>query len=398
MADAAPGPVIPEALADSVNDKLKVLGAQEVQRMSNDVAPLHRTLFLFPAKNSNQQFFTFAVLTTWLLRKLGRRVDVPGQFDDPNAIVATLLSEMRALGVTVDIPPTRLKTAHGEPVLQVLEVLLDLCLARFQFMQPQLGETVDDEMPATLDDDAADAAAGDAADIVDEVMDNVEEEAFVAFGSAPAAAVEPEAGHDVIEGTVDATEWRLELERVALRLDQQLRSLNVPKQWREHVERMSRHHGDIASAVGETQDKLSRLQGEVSKLLTEVVSKERTLNQHCESMVSEYQRVQSKVREMEAVYRTASERVTELSQKLAAITEELESAKNRVEDFGPRITDESPVTKVRDSINTMKADIQNMEERIGVSQHSLLSARNKRIIDSRRKSRPAAAGLAASTM
>lgn len=47
--------------------------------------------------NPGEQFYMFSVIAAWLISLCGRPFDTPQEYDDPNATVSNILSELRAL-------------------------------------------------------------------------------------------------------------------------------------------------------------------------------------------------------------------------------------------------------------------------------------------------------------
>lgn len=47
--------------------------------------------------NPGEQFYMFSVIAAWLISLCGRPFDAPQEYDDPNATVSNILSELRAL-------------------------------------------------------------------------------------------------------------------------------------------------------------------------------------------------------------------------------------------------------------------------------------------------------------
>ena len=119
------------------------------------------------ATNSGEQFHVFGVLAAYLIRKCGKAdFEMPQevgvlfkrflitvyilQHDDPNATIARILQEVRALvstktstpcniqpkhfqGHTVEFAPNKLKSGAGEHCIRVLDLLSDSALSAQNF-------------------------------------------------------------------------------------------------------------------------------------------------------------------------------------------------------------------------------------------------------------------------
>lgn len=53
-------------------------------------------------KNSGEQFYLFAILAAWLIRKCGKLFETPQEYDDPNSTIEKILSEVKDLVRIVD--------------------------------------------------------------------------------------------------------------------------------------------------------------------------------------------------------------------------------------------------------------------------------------------------------
>lgn len=49
------------------------------------------------ATNPGEQFYLFTSLSAWLIRKTGRHMEPPQEYDDPNSTVSSILDHLRQL-------------------------------------------------------------------------------------------------------------------------------------------------------------------------------------------------------------------------------------------------------------------------------------------------------------
>ncbi|XP_017365913.1 intraflagellar transport protein 57 homolog [Cebus imitator] len=113
-------------------EKLKLLRfEEEFLRKSNLKAP-SRHYFALPT-NPGEQFYMFCTLAAWLINKAGHPFEQPQEYDDPNATISNILSELRSFGRTADFPPSKLKTGCGEHVCYVLDCLAEEALKYIGF-------------------------------------------------------------------------------------------------------------------------------------------------------------------------------------------------------------------------------------------------------------------------
>jgi len=124
--------------------------------MSVNINNIHRHYFAI-ATNPGEQFFNFTSLCAWLIRKCGKKIDQPQEFDDPNATISKILDFMRSIvnnqtilpqpheqtlhtffnfafqNVVIDFSPSRLKQGVGEHAIYVLNNLCDNAMKACKF-------------------------------------------------------------------------------------------------------------------------------------------------------------------------------------------------------------------------------------------------------------------------
>ena len=74
-------------------------------------------------------------------------------------------------------------------------------------------------------------------------------------------------------------------------------------------------------------------------------------------------------------YKSVSGGVVDRSRQLAQLTDELESVKQELEERGTSMTDGTPRVNIRKALNRVKQEVQGMDVRIGVVEHTLLQYR-----------------------
>uniref|UniRef100_H2LQD0 Intraflagellar transport protein 57 homolog n=1 Tax=Oryzias latipes TaxID=8090 RepID=H2LQD0_ORYLA len=318
------------------------------------------------SSNPGEQFYMFTIIAAWLINVAGRPFTEPREHDEPNATVSNILAELRAFGVKVDFPPSKLKTGSGEHVCLVLDRLADEALKRrnFSFKRPDYpSETPEEE--SMLEDDA-------------EVTLSTAEEEILVSTSQRKMLTEPELSskpEEILEATVDAAEWNLEVERVIPHLKVTIRNDN--KDWRVHLEQMHQYQDKIDSLFKESKSYMDKLQEDIGKTQEKVSSREKYINNQLELPVQEYRSAQAKLSEAKERYQQASGGVTERSRVLAEISEELDKVKQEMEEKGSSMSDAAPVVKINQSLTKLKQEIVQIDLRIGVVEHTLLQAKLK---------------------
>uniref|UniRef100_A0A3P8S042 Intraflagellar transport protein 57 homolog n=1 Tax=Amphiprion percula TaxID=161767 RepID=A0A3P8S042_AMPPE len=357
-------------------EKLKVLNYEEEVLAKHNMKNLSRHYFVsspYLASNPGEQFYMFTIMAAWLINVAGRPFTEPQEYDEPNATVSNILAELRAFGVKVDFPPSKLKTGSGEYVCFVLDRLAEEALKRrgFTFRRPNYpSENTEEE--SVIEDDA------------ELTLSKVEEEMIVGVQLCLTVFIficilkstEPSSKPDeILESTVDAAEWNLEVERVLPQLKVTIRTDN--KDWRIHVDQMHQHRDGIKSSLKEAKTYLDKLQEDIGKTLEKVSSREKYINNQLEHLIQEYRSAQTKLSEAKERYQQASGGVTERTRVLAEISEELEKVKQEMEEKGSSMSDGAPVVKIKQSLTKLKQEVVQMDVRIGVVEHTLLQAKLK---------------------
>uniref|UniRef100_A0A672G538 Intraflagellar transport protein 57 homolog n=1 Tax=Salarias fasciatus TaxID=181472 RepID=A0A672G538_SALFA len=344
------------AVMESLLDKLTLLHYEDVLAKHN-MKLLSRHYFVsspYLPSNPGEQFYMFTILAAWLITVAGKPFSEPQEYDEPNATVSNILAELRSFGVKVDFPPSKLKSGSGEYVCFVLDRLADEALRRtgFTFRKPKY-PTESTEEESVMEDDA------------ELTLSKVEEEM---------TEVEPSSKpEDILESTVDAEEWSLEVERVLPQLKVTIRTDN--KDWRIHLDQMHQHRDGIKSSLTEAKGYLDKLQEDIGKTLEKVSSREKYINNQLEPLIQEYRSAQARLSEVKERHQQASGRVTEKTRVLAEISEELEKVKQEMEEKGSSMSDGAPVVKIKQSLTKLKQEIVQMDVRIGVVEHTLLQAK-----------------------
>ncbi|ELR45764.1 Intraflagellar transport protein 57-like protein [Bos mutus] len=345
-------------------------------RRKEHFTPKH--YFALPT-NPGEQFYMFCTLAAWLINKAGRPFEQPQEYDDPNAIISNILSELRSFGRTADFPPSKLKSGYGEHVCYVLDCLAEEALKYIGFTWKRPAYPVEELEEETVAEDDAELTLNKVdEEFVEEETDN--EENFIDLNVLKAQTYrldmnESAKQEDILESTTDAAEWSLEVERVLPQLKVTIRTDN--KDWRIHVDQMHQHKSGIESALKETKGFLDRLHNEISRTLEKIGSREKYINNQLEHLVQEYRAAQAQLSEARERYQQGNGGVTERTRILSEVTEELEKVKQEMEEKGSSMTDGAPLVKIKQSLTKLKQETVQMDIRIGVVEHTLLQSKLK---------------------
>ncbi|XP_028328845.1 intraflagellar transport protein 57 homolog [Gouania willdenowi] len=363
-------------------EKLKVLNYEEELLVKHNMKNLSRHYFVsspYLASNPGEQFYMFTIIAAWLISLAGRPFTEPQESDEPNATVSNILAELRALGVKVDFPPSKLKSGSGEHVCFVLDRLAEEALKkrRFTFKKPVYpAENTEEE--SVMEDDAELTLSKVEEDMLEEADDEEENVMDLEALKLRTTITEAEMSSkpdDILESAVDAEEWNLEVERVLPQLKVTTHTDN--KDWRIHVHQMHQHRDGIKSSLKEAKSHLNKLQEDIGKTLEKVSSREKYINSQLEHLTQEYRSAHAKLSEVKENYQQASGTVTEKTRVLAEISEELEKVKQEMEERGSSMSDGAPVVRIKQSLTKLKQEILQMDVRTGVVEHMLLQAKIK---------------------
>ncbi|XP_060006622.1 intraflagellar transport protein 57 homolog isoform X2 [Lagenorhynchus albirostris] len=374
-------------------EKLKLLRYEEDLLRKNNLKPPSRHYFALPT-NPGEQFYMFFTLAAWLINKAGHPFEQPQEYDDPNATISNILSELRSFGRTADFAPSKLKSGYGAHVCYVLDCLAEEALKYIGFTWKRPTYPVEELEEETVAEDDAELTLNKVdEEFVEEETDNEENFIdlsvlkaqtyrlqslgpekcalkyhgdsrswvymsiflrFVVNGAREKDMNESAKQEDILESTTDAAEWNLEVERVLPQLKVTIRTDN--KDWRIHVDQMHQHKSGIESALKETKGLLDKLHSEISRTLEKIGSREKYINNQLEHLVQEYRAAQA---------------------QLSEVTEELEKVKQEMEEKGSSMTDGAPLVKIKQSLTKLKQETIQMDIRIGVVEHTLLQSKLK---------------------
>ncbi|XP_059914051.1 intraflagellar transport protein 57 homolog isoform X1 [Gadus macrocephalus] len=361
-------------------EKLKILDYEEEVLAAHNMKAMSRHYFVsspYVASNPGEQFFLFTAIASWLINVAGRPFPAPRDDDEPYATVSNILAELRAFGVKVDFPPNKLKAGCGEQVCFVLDRLAEQALKKrgFSFKRPSYPTEAAEE-EAVIEDDAELTLSKVEEEMIEEPDE--EEEHVMDLDALKSrtnhSEVDPSSKPEaILEASVDAAEWALEVERVLPQLKVTIRPDN--KDWRIHLDQMHQHRDGITASLKETKGYLNKLQEDLGKTLEKVNSREKYINTQLEHLIGDYRAAQAQLSQARELYQQASGGVTEKSRQLAEVSEELEEVKQEMEEKGSSMSDGAPVVKIKQSLTKLRQEVVQMDVRIGVVEHTLLQAK-----------------------
>ncbi|CAG0917706.1 unnamed protein product [Notodromas monacha] len=376
---------------EDLQEKLKLLNCDAEFFKEMGMKPSSRHYFALTS-NTGEQFYLFSTLSAWLIRKTGRKFENPQEYDDPNSTVSNILDVVRALGVSIDFPPSKLKTGAGEQVIFVLDSLADAALKNvgFTWMKPppilDTGNDDEDELNDNIDEqelvlealEESETIPEDSGDLDDEDDDNVllnleDLKGLTGIGNKLDKMMESQKPEEVMESSTNIEEWRLEVERALPHLKVVVR--NDMRDWRTRVEQMQEHKSGIEGNLKDTRSQLDKFHADVSRTLDKVMTREKYLNNQLEHLLVEFRNAQDRVAECRQHYASVSGGVNERKETFRQISSKLDALKDEMERRGASMTDGSPLVSIRKALTRIKQELMAMEIRHGVVEHTLLQAR-----------------------
>ena len=122
---------------------------------------------------------------------------------------------------------------------------------------------------------------------------------------------------EILESNTDATEWKLEVERVLPQLKVMIKSDH--KDWRTHIEQMHSLQDSIEDSLKETKTYLEKLYEEISKTLEKISSREKYINNQLEGSMQELRHYQDRLADIREAYKSRSYGINERTQKLPQV-------------------------------------------------------------------------------
>ncbi|KAH9280163.1 Intraflagellar transport protein 57 -like protein [Echinococcus granulosus] len=159
---------LPFQMMESLSEKLKLLDYEQRYCYRNRIKGLSKLYFVVPT-NPGEQFNTFVGLAAWLINEAGLAMEMPQEYDDPNATIATVLDSLRSLvGQAPEFPPSKLKSGCGEYCIHVLDLLADTAIKQkyISFEPPLLDEKIEAESITSVIEDTT-ASASEEGDLVE---------------------------------------------------------------------------------------------------------------------------------------------------------------------------------------------------------------------------------------
>lgn len=114
------------------------------------------------------------------------------------------------------------------------------------------------------------------------------------------------------------------------------------------------------------EDQLQQVAKDVSAVQDRIVAKENLLNSKYRDTIKRYKEAKDRLVLLEAKLSDVSSSVESQTQDLAQITAALNTTKKTIKEKGKSMTDMSPLVEIKTTLQSVRAEIKDLDIRIGV--------------------------------
>ena len=325
-----------------------------------------------------QQFLDMCAVALWLLPQAPSRPRVSLTMEEaeeevPVGVASKLLVALGGLDAPVELlgelSATSLALGSGLRVCRFLLFLADAA-------QPSRGAW----SALVYKDEAAEApdAAEESEEDIQDLTEAVPEDDGDGDGEWPGrepARGEESAAQDgklaqMLLPSVDAEQWRVELERVRPRLRAAARQRHGAgaSGWSERLATMRRGAEQMQpeGARGAVSGAMERVSRGASDVLAKVLRGEEGLNRVHGAAREQYREAAEGRARVESLRASAERRVAEKAEKMAKVKEAVEQAAEDVRDRGRDTGDATPVLRLREALSAIREEIRAMDRDLGI--------------------------------
>ncbi|KAI8042282.1 intraflagellar transport protein 57 homolog [Drosophila gunungcola] len=366
--------------SDDLLEKLKLLNYEKHLLKEFKLKPLSRFYFV-KATNPGEQFYMFTLICWWLCKKLGKDMERPQEYDDPNTVAARIIQLLGEIDIPVDFQPNKLIRGAGPICLMVLDVLsTQACKVakvgyqKLHIAQEEefLGDYLEDNAEIILEklEDEQNAAA-----LSDDSDMELESHNFRQLNwlNRPQKKSMGDVNLDERSQELDARmsdhqEWHLELERVLPHLKVFVKA--DARDWRTHISQMEAYEASISELSETTETQLKKLHSEFTFSLEKIESREKHLNNELQPLIQQFKELSI---ELSAIQYAQNQVQTDTEKQMAQLSEvimEQELKKEEMERRGQVMSDGSSVQQIRKSIVKLKEDINQLNLEVALLVHA----------------------------
>ncbi|CAD5208097.1 unnamed protein product [Bursaphelenchus xylophilus] len=362
------------SLCEELADKLKLLDYEKELLPKVDgfkIIPRH---YFAQSTNVGEQFFLFAELVAWLMRKAQwKDVNIPSSNDDPNTVANLIQEALKVKGIEGNYATQKLKSGSGRQCVEILLALAEAALAAnsFQFERMVPIETKDDneeadqqkEEEVMSETDEEEAAIAEDEDDVAEITEarplEIQEDMFQSH----------EPLQQILHSTTSSNTIKAELDRVLPQLRVTVRASD--KHWKMHAEQLAQLQRNLNAYYESVRPFLAQLSGDLKQSVEKISSREKHLNEHLMGVLQEYRAARNSYAENLEKYKEASVGLDQRQQTLQQIGDEIEQIKMQIERQGAENLNGASLVKIQNSITKIERKILEMNVQIAVVEQNL---------------------------
>ncbi|XP_036225234.2 intraflagellar transport protein 57 homolog [Bactrocera oleae] len=367
--------------SDDLLEKLKMLSYEKQLLNEYKMKPLSRFYFV-KSFNPGEQFFMFTLICWWLCRKLGKEMDRPQEFDDPNTVIAKIVQILDEMDVQVDFPPNKLIRGAGPICLTVLDILATQAnkVAQIAYNRPHIAQ--EDEVATDYLEDNAEI-----------ILEKLEDEQNAALSDDSDMEVNGGGGfknlnwinrtrradrnHNIdlpadnaaTERFTDQQQWRQEFERVLPQLKVYVKA--DARDWRTHFSQIETLKAGIDECSEDTQLQLKKLHSEFTFSLEKIESREKHLNNELQSFIRQFKEISIELSNVQHAQTQVQTDTEALMTQLNTVIQENDIKKSEMERRGQSMSDGSSVVNIKKAINKLKEDTAHLNLEVALLVHGI---------------------------
>ncbi|XP_030383865.1 intraflagellar transport protein 57 homolog [Scaptodrosophila lebanonensis] len=367
--------------SDDLLEKLKLLNYEKHLLREFKLKPLSRFYFV-KSVNPGEQFFMFTLICWWLCKKLGKDMERPQEFDDPNTVIAKIIQILEEIDVPVDFQPNKLIRGAGPICLMVLDRLATQALKVTQLAYQHLNIAQEEEFVGDYLEDNAEIILEkledeqNAAALSDDSDMELEAHNFKQLNwlnrqqkrSISDMAATEEQTRELNSRLTDHQEWRLELEHVLQQLKVVVKA--DARDWRTHLSQMETLKSNIAEIAETTQTQLKKLHSEFTFSLDKIESREKHLNNELQPLIKQYKDVSIELSSVQYAQTQVQEDTARQLEQLNEVQAEQDMRKEEMERRGQVMSDGSSVQQIKKAIAKLKDDIAQLNLEVALLVHA----------------------------
>ncbi|XP_033151360.1 intraflagellar transport protein 57 homolog [Drosophila mauritiana] len=366
--------------SDDLLEKLKLLNYEKHLLKEFKLKPLSRFYFV-KATNPGEQFYMFTLICWWLCKKLGKDMERPQEYDDPNTVSANIIKMLGEIDVPVDFQPNKLIRGAGPICLSVLDVLstqackvAQVGYQKLHIAQEEefLGDYLEDNAEIILEklEDEQNAAA-----LSDDSDMELEAHNFRQLNwlNRPQKKSMGDVNLDERNPELDARmsdhqEWHMELERVLPQLKVFVKA--DARDWRTHISQMETLKTNILQNSDTAEAQLKKLHSEFTFDLEKIESREKHLNNELKPLIQQFKELSIELSSIQYAQNQLQENMEKQTAELNEVMMEQELKKEEMERRGQAMSDGSSVQQIRKAIAKLKEDTAQLNLEVALLVHA----------------------------